>query len=220
MEIKVGQNILAANDAVAADNRAAFGRSIFAVNLMSSPGAGKTTLLERTIDYLKDRLSLAVIEGDISTSFDADRIRRHGTTAVQINTGGGCHLDAQMVQRALCALDLTDLHLLLIENVGNLVCPAEFDLGEAAKIALVSVTEGDDKPLKYPALFRDARVFLINKIDLLPYTDCDLHRLRSAALSINPGLTVFEVSCRSGAGLQDWFSWLEGETHRWRGRDE
>lgn len=221
MEIKVGANILAANEAIANENRDSFRRhAAFAINLVSSPGAGKTTLLERTIDALKKSLSLGVIEGDIATSFDADRIRRHGTPAVQINTGGGCHLDAFMVSRALASFDLTKIDLMLIENVGNLVCPAEFDLGEAAKVAIVSVTEGDDKPLKYPALFRGALAFVINKIDLLPYTDCSLARLRGGALSINPRLSVFEMSCRSGQGLAAWYDWLEGETLRWRAGNE
>lgn len=218
MEIKVQTNILAANEAIAAENRATFtGNRCLAVNLISSPGAGKTTLLERTIEALASSLSLGVIEGDIATSFDAERIRRHGTPAVQINTGGGCHLDAFMVSRALAAFDLLQTDVMLIENVGNLVCPAEFDLGEAAKVAVVSVTEGDDKPLKYPVLFRGAQVFVINKVDLLPYTDCDLQRLRNGALSINPELKVFEVSCRTGEGLACWFEWLAVEADRVRG---
>ncbi len=221
MEIKVGANILAANDAIAAENREAFRRHrCLAVNLVSSPGAGKTSLLERTIDALAGEFALGVIEGDIATTFDADRIRRHGVPAVQINTGGGCHLDAYMVARALGALDLATLDILLIENVGNLVCPAEFDLGEAAKIAIVSVTEGDDKPLKYPVLFRGARAFVINKIDLLPYTDCDLGRLRDGALSINPSLVVFAVSCRTGSGLEDWYRWLAAAARRVRAGEE
>jgi hydrogenase nickel incorporation protein HypB len=217
LNIKVGANILAANDVIANENRGSFRRhGILAINLVSSPGAGKTTLLERTIDALRFRLSLAVIEGDIETSLDAERIRRHGTPAVQINTGGGCHLNALMVSRALPAFDLARVDLMMIENVGNLVCPAEFDLGEAAKVAIVSVTEGDDKPLKYPALFREARVFVINKIDLLPYTDCDLAKLRQSALGINPRLVVFETSCRNGEGLAAWYNWLEIEASRWR----
>ncbi|MHB1006104.1 MAG: hydrogenase nickel incorporation protein HypB [Chloroflexota bacterium] len=212
MEIKLGTNILAANEAIAAENREAFRRHrCLALNLMSSPGAGKTKLLERTIDALHDRVRLGVIEGDIATSFDAERIRRHGIPAVQINTGGGCHLDAYMVSKALPAFDLSRIDLMLIENVGNLVCPAEFDLGEAAKVAVVSVAEGDDKPFKYPVMFRGARAFIINKIDLLPYTDCDLARLRDGALSINPRLEVFEVSCRNGDGLRTWYDWLEAE---------
>lgn len=216
----MGTNILAANEAIAAENRAAFRQNhCLAVNLVSSPGAGKTTLLERTIDALKNDFSLGVIEGDIATSFDAERIRRHNVPAVQINTGGGCHLDAFMVSRALGAFDLKALDIMLIENVGNLVCPAEFDLGEEAKIAVVSVTEGDDKPLKYPVLFRGARAFVINKIDLLPYTDCDLARLRAGALSINPQLHVFEVSCRTGEGLEAWLRWLATEARRAGGQE-
>lgn len=210
MEIKVGSNILAANDAIAEENRAFFARQrTYAINMISSPGAGKTTLLERTIVALKDRLAIGVIEGDITTTFDADRVRRQGVHAVQINTGGGCHLDAFMISRALGAFADARCDLMVIENVGNLVCPAEFDLGESAKIALVSVTEGDDKPLKYPALFRGATALVINKIDLLPYTDCDIKRLREAALGVNPDLRVFEVSCRSGEGLDEWYEWLE-----------
>lgn len=221
MEIKLGTNILAANEAIAAENRATFKRhGCLAVNLVSSPGAGKTTLLERTIEGLHGRYALGVIEGDLTTSLDADRIRRHGVPAVQINTGGGCHLDAYMVSKALPAFDLSSLDIMLIENVGNLVCPAEFDLGEEAKIAIVSVAEGDDKPVKYPVIFRGARAFVINKIDLLPYTDCDLGRLRDGALGINPGLHVFEVSCRTGEGMDRWLAWLAGEAERTSGAAE
>ncbi|MDA8217403.1 MAG: hydrogenase nickel incorporation protein HypB [Dehalococcoidales bacterium] len=212
----MGTNILAANEAIAAENREAFCKNgSYAVNLVSSPGSGKTTLLERTIEALKERLSMGVIEGDIATSADADRIRQHGIPAVQINTGGGCHLDAFMVSKALAALDLAMLDLVLIENVGNLVCPAAFDLGEAAKIAIVSVTEGDDKPLKYPALFRGAEAFVINKIDLVPYTDCDVSQLRANGLTINPKLLVFETSCRTGEGLGAWYAWLEEGARAW-----
>ncbi len=219
MEIKLGTNILAANESIAAENRERLHAArTLALNLISSPGAGKTALLERTVGTLASELRLAVVEGDITTALDAERIRQHGVPATQINTGGGCHLDANMVSRALPGLLQDGVDILFIENVGNLVCPAGFDLGEEAKIALVSLAEGDDKPLKYPALFRDARAVVINKIDLAPHVDADLGTLRQAALSINPDLVVFELSCRTGEGLAPWFAWLRGELESFRAR--
>jgi hydrogenase nickel incorporation protein HypB len=206
----VVRNILQANERLAAANRKRLeDAGIYAVNLMSSPGAGKTSLLERTIEHLGGRIRMAVIEGDLQTSQDAERIQSKGVQAVQINTDGGCHLDGNMVQIAMDSLDLGHLDLLIIENVGNLVCPAEFNLGEHDKIVILSVTEGDDKPSKYPVMFQQSSVLLINKIDLLPYIDCDVEKIRRDASRLNARLEIFAVSCRTGEGLEAWFSWLE-----------
>jgi hydrogenase nickel incorporation protein HypB len=207
--ITVERKILEKNDEVASQNRRAFSeRGVFAINIVSSPGAGKTSLLEKTIEHLKGKLPLAVIEGDVQTDLDAQRVARYGVPAVQIVTRGGCHLEAGLVREALQSIDLSAIRLLIIENVGNLVCPANYDLGEAVKVVVASTTEGDDKPLKYPAMFRHASVLIINKIDLLPYIKADLATLRNNALSINPSLTVFETSCTTGAGIEEWCSWL------------
>ncbi len=205
--------VLAKNDALAAQNRAWFaGREILALNLVSSPGSGKTTLLERTIRELQRELSLFVIEGDQETANDAERIRAAGAPVVQINTGTGCHLDADMVARGLERLAPTVGATVMIENVGNLVCPALFDLGERAKVAILSVTEGEDKPLKYPHMFRAAEVMVINKVDLLPYVDFDVPRAIANAKSINPAITTLQVSARSGEGLPTWYEWIR--SHR------
>jgi hydrogenase nickel incorporation protein HypB len=213
--VALEQDILAKNDARAARNRVAFEAArIAAFNLTSSPGAGKTSLLEAVIERLDGRVPLAVVEGDQETERDADRIRARGARAVQINTRQGCHLDAEMVERAVGALGPARWSLLLIENVGNLVCPALFDLGERAKIVLLSVTEGEDKPLKYPHMFRAARVLVLTKIDLLPHLDLDLEALRRNALRVNPGLRVFEVSARDGSGLPAFVDWLAAEATR------
>ena len=207
--ITVERRILEKNDEVANQNRRAFSeRGVFAINIVSSPGAGKTSILEKTIEQLKGKLPLAVIEGDVQTDLDAQRVARYGVPAVQIVTRGGCHLEAGLVREALQSIDLSAIRLLIIENVGNLVCPANYDLGEAVKVVVASTTEGDDKPLKYPAMFRHASVLIINKIDLLPYIKADLATLRNNALSINPSLTVFETSCTTGAGIEGWCSWL------------
>ncbi len=201
--------VLAKNDALAAKNRAWFaGREILALNLVSSPGAGKTTLLERTIRDLKERLPLHVIEGDQATSNDGERIRAAGARVVQLNTGTGCHLEADMIARGLRELAPPVGAVVVIENVGNLVCPALFDLGERAKVAILSVAEGDDKPLKYPHMFRAADVMILNKIDLLPYVDFDPKKAVENALLINPKMTIFKVSARSGEGLESWYEWL------------
>jgi hydrogenase nickel incorporation protein HypB len=211
--ITVERKILEKNDEVAEQNRRAFGEhGIFTVNIVSSPGAGKTSLLEQTIERLKGKVALAVIEGDVQTDLDARRVARYGVPAVQIVTRGGCHLEASLVREALQNIDLSSLQLLIIENVGNLVCPANYDLGEAAKVVVASTTEGDDKPLKYPAMFRNASVLIINKIDLLPYLKADLATLRNNALSINPSLTVFETSCTTGEGINAWCDWLVSRT--------
>ncbi len=208
--VPVVRNILQANERLAAANRKRFDDAgIYAINLMSSPGAGKTSLLERTIETLAGRVRMAVIEGDLQTSQDAERIQRKGVQAVQINTDGGCHLDGNMIQIAMDSLDLSGLDLLIIENVGNLVCPAEFNLGEHDKVVILSVAEGDDKPSKYPVMFQQSSVLLINKIDLLPYLDCDVTRIRRHVGQLNGHMEIFEVSCRTGEGLDGWISWLE-----------
>ncbi|MFH1625397.1 MAG: hydrogenase nickel incorporation protein HypB [Pseudomonadota bacterium] len=209
MKVRIVKDILAANDTIAEGNRLLFKENgIFVLNLMSSPGAGKTTLLEKTISALKDEVKIGVIEGDIQTELDAERIRKKGVDVVQINTGGACHLDGNMVHQALGKLDLAKIDLLFIENVGNLVCPAEFRIGEDMKITMLSITEGDDKPLKYPLMFHESQVLIINKIDLLPYCDCDLERLKQNSLKINPDLNIFEISCKTESGLPRWYSWL------------
>jgi hydrogenase nickel incorporation protein HypB len=211
MEIKLVKNILEANEVIAAQNRTFFAeRGIYVVNLMGSPGAGKTTLLEKSIEQLKGSLKVAVIEGDIETSRDAERIASHGIPTVQINTGGACHLDGNMVRGGLRELDLDQINMLIVENVGNLVCPAEFKIGEDHKVMIISVTEGDDKPLKYPLMFQVSSLLLLNKIDLLPYTDFDMERFQSDALKVNPKLTIIPLSCRTGEGLSDWYSWING----------
>ncbi len=199
--------VLARNDHLAAHNRTwLLERGVRTLNLMSSPGSGKTTLLERTIALL-DR-EVAVVEGDQETLLDAARIRAAGARAVQVNTGAGCHLDASMVERALVELQPERGSVLVIENVGNLVCPALFDLGESLRVVVISVPEGDDKVLKYPHMFSSADVVVVNKIDLLPYVDFDVDRLADDALSINPGVTVLSVSARTGEGFDDWLKWL------------
>ena len=215
MKISVVKNILEANQRIAEENRRRFSESqIMAINLMSSPGAGKTSLLERTIRSLKEEFLVGVVEGDIQSTFDAERISQTGVPVVQINTGGACHLDSNMVQEALGRLDFRNLDLLFIENVGNLVCPAEFNLGEDFKVMILSVAEGDDKPLKYPLMFRESSVLLINKIDLLPFCDCDPALIEDRALKINPRLIIFRISCRSGEGLEQWTDWLRRQFRR------
>ena len=212
MKISVVKNILEANDRIAQQNRSLFDEyNLTVMNLMSSPGAGKTSLLERTIQALKDDISLGVIEGDIQSSQDAERIARVGIPVVQINTGGACHLDGNMIRDTFPELSLPDLDLLVVENVGNLVCPAEFKVGEDFKAMILSVTEGDDKPAKYPLMFHESSVLLINKIDLLPYVDCTVERVREEALKINPNMSIFEISCKTGQGLDAWYEWLKQE---------
>jgi len=210
MKVSVVKNILEANERIAQQNRSLFDeKGLTVMNLMSSPGAGKTTLLEKTIDALKDQLRLGVIEGDIQSSQDAERIANKGIPVVQINTGGACHLDGNMIRDTFGEFDFDNMDLLVVENVGNLVCPAEFKVGEDFKAMILSVTEGDDKPSKYPLMFHESSVLLINKIDLLPYVDCSLERIKEEALKINPKLTIFEISCKTGEGLTDWFDWLK-----------
>ncbi len=208
--VRIEQDILARNDAFAELNRRAFAdRGNFALNLVSSPGSGKTTLLVRTIEALRGRVPVCVIEGDQQTSLDADRIRATGATAVQVNTGKGCHLDAQMVGQALTRLDPSEGALVMIENVGNLVCPAAFDLGEAHKVVILSVTEGSDKPLKYPDMFRAASLMLINKTDLLPHVQFDVDAAVAYARRMRPELEVICLSATTGEGVDAWLEWLE-----------
>ena len=212
MKVSVVKNILEANDRIARENRAIFdGNNLLVFNLMSSPGAGKTSLLEKTIDTLKDDLNMGVIEGDIQSSQDAERIAEKGIPAVQINTGGACHLDGNMIRDTFKEFDFTDLDLLVVENVGNLVCPAEFKVGEDFKAMILSVTEGEDKPAKYPLMFHESKVLLINKIDLLPYVDCSVEKIREEVLKINPGMVIFEISCKTGEGIDAWCNWIRGE---------
>jgi hydrogenase nickel incorporation protein HypB len=207
--VQIEEDILAQNNVYAARNRRLFAdRGVFALNLVSSPGSGKTSLLVRTIEALRDRVPVAVIEGDQQTSRDADRVRATGAPAVQINTGKGCHLDAHMVGRALPGLAPADGTLLMIENVGNLVCPAAFDLGEAHKVVILSVTEGEDKPLKYPDMFHAADLLLINKIDLLPYVEFDVDAAIAYARRVRPDLPVLRVSASTGEGFAGWLAWL------------
>jgi hydrogenase nickel incorporation protein HypB len=210
--VDVERALLEKNDALAAINRQRFAdRAVLALNLVSSPGSGKTTLLVKTIEAWAARTPVAVIEGDQQTSRDADRIRATGAPAVQVNTGKGCHLDAHMVGHAVDKLDPAEGSLLLIENVGNLVCPAAFDLGEAHKVVILSVTEGEDKPLKYPDMFRAADLMLLSKTDLLPHLDFDVEAAIAYAQRVRPGLRVLQVSATSGAGVAEWLAWLEAE---------
>jgi hydrogenase nickel incorporation protein HypB len=209
VKVTIAQNILAANDTVAQEIQQRLARhGVRAINIMSAPGAGKTTLLERTIEQLRGRLGIGVIEGDVETTADAERIEAAGAETVQINTRGACHLEAHMIRDALAEIELAELDILVIENIGNLVCPAAWNRGEEMRVVVVSTTEGDDKPAKYPQMFAISQVLVVNKLDLLPYVDYDLHKVRRQALAINPNLRIFEVSCRTGEGLDAWCEWL------------
>ena len=209
MQIPVVRNILEANANEASELKDFFAqKGILVLNLMSSPGAGKTTILERTLTDLRDELRMAVIEGDLQTDNDARRVAATGAQAVQINTEGGCHLTASQVRAALASLDLDGLDILFIENVGNLVCPAEFDVGEDFKVTLLSVTEGDDKPEKYPLMFHISAATLLNKIDLLPYVDFNLENASRHARTLNADISLFPVSARTGEGMDAWYDWL------------
>jgi hydrogenase nickel incorporation protein HypB len=215
----VAEGVLSANDALAQDNRTLFDRAgTYVVNLMSSPGAGKTTLLERTFELLGSTERLGVLEGDVQTSLDADRLARFGAPIVQVNTdpgfGGVCHLDAHMVRSGLAALPLAELDILIIENVGNLVCPAEFQVGEDSRVMVFSVTEGEDKPLKYPLMFRSADLVLINKVDLLAHLEFDLARLLRHLDAVHPGVPRLLLSARTGQGIEDWCAWLHAQRCR------
>ncbi|MBI4304055.1 MAG: hydrogenase nickel incorporation protein HypB [Chloroflexi bacterium] len=212
MEIKVLKNILDANETIARKNQLRLSKlRILTINIMSSPGAGKTSLILQTINRLKPQVRIAVIEGDVASRIDADRVHREGVPVVQINTGGGCHLDANMTENALNNLPLEQVDLLFIENVGNLICPAEFDLGEHKKVMLLSAPEGDDKPHKYPLMFTEADVVLVNKIDLMPHVDFNMIAFNKVVTGLNPRAEIFPVSCKTGDGLEGWISWLKNE---------
>jgi hydrogenase nickel incorporation protein HypB len=211
MKVKVVTRILEANERLAEENRKRFtDAGVFVINLMGAPGAGKTTLLERTIRELKEKTRIGVIEGDIEGSDDAERIHDAGVPVVQINTGGACHLDANMISEVLDDVPLRELDLLVIENVGNLVCPAEFKVGEDLKAMVLSITEGHDKPLKYPLMFRESSALVLNKIDLLPHMNVDIAKIRKDARSLNRSIEIFEVSCKTGEGIDRWTEWLSG----------
>lgn len=219
MEIPVVRPLLEANDRIAGQLKELFqSHKILVLNLISSPGAGKTTLLECTLRALSPELKMAVIEGDLMTDNDAQRVAATGVQAVQINTQGGCHLDSSMVLDAVNALRIEGLDILFVENVGNLVCPVEFDVGEDYKVALLSVAEGDDKPEKYPLLFSKSKVMVLNKIDLLPYVDFDLERASRFARTLNQDLEIHRVSCRSGEGLDAWYEWLRRNVAQKKGQ--
>ncbi len=210
MDIEVLEGVFDANEKIARENEALFREGgVLAMNLMASPGAGKTSLIAATLELLKGRVDAGVIEGDIASSVDAEKLKAYGIPVVQINTGGACHLDALMIQQAVSHIDLASIDLLIIENVGNLVCPAEFKLGESLRAMILSVAEGHDKPLKYPLMFSDSDVLVVNKTDLIGLGDFDMAELRSTVTRMNPGMAIFEVSCRTGEGLSAWADWLE-----------
>jgi hydrogenase nickel incorporation protein HypB len=208
--VAVEQKVLSENQRIAADLRERFRQNnVFCLNLISSPGSGKTSLLERTLEAFPRDMRVAVLTGDIQTENDARRLARFGFPTRQITTGGTCHLDARMIEKYLADWSLADLNLLLIENVGNLVCPSSYDLGEHAKIVLLSVTEGDDKPLKYPSIFAKSELMVLNKVDLLPYVPFSVQQARENALRVHPGIEIIEVSCTTGQGLDNWMAWLQ-----------
>ena len=209
MKVQVVKDILSANEQIALENRRLFDeKGVFVLNVMAAPGAGKTSLIERTIEALQDRLRIGVIDGDVASTIDADRIARLGIPAVQINTGGACHLDANMVRSALPRLQLDGTDLLLIENVGNLICPTGFGLGEHLKVMIASTPEGDDKPYKYPGMFSAVDVLILNKVDLLPVLEFDLDYFRRGVEALNPDVAFFTLSCKTGEGVQAWADWL------------
>ena len=211
-EIQVMKNILGENDRIAAENQAMFAaKGVYVLNLMGSPGAGKTSVLEKTMEMLKGELNMAVIEGDLFTSKDADRIERHGVPVIQINTAGGCHLDAPMVQKVAQQMDLDSLDLLIVENVGNLVCPAEFAVGEDDKAVVLAITEGDDKPMKYPLIFKESAVAVLNKTDILPYCNFDMASAKEDITTLHPGIKIIEAACTTGQGIAEWCAWLKAK---------
>ncbi|MDF1535074.1 MAG: hydrogenase nickel incorporation protein HypB [bacterium] len=213
--IRLEKKVLSRNDMLAAELRELFReKGVAVMNMVSSPGSGKTSLLEKTLGSLSETLSIGVIEGDIQTENDALRIAATGVPVHQIQTGGACHLEAEMIRRALDHFSLEDLDLLIIENVGNLVCPSAFDLGEGIRVSVISVTEGDDKPLKYPSMFHSADVMVVNKMDLLPYTDFSVEKAVAGARSLNPGIRILETSCRTGEGLDSWSEFVKEFTRK------
>ena len=208
--VSVKENIQKANDEIAAENRQDLdGTNTLGLNLMASPGAGKTTLIEKTLHAVNGKFQVAVIDGDIASSIDADRAEQAGAAAVQINTGGACHIDANMLQQALQEVDLETMNLVLVENVGNLICPASFKLGTHKNILIASIPEGDYKPYKYPTMYRDLDVLVINKIDLMPYVDFDLHYFQKGVEILSPGLETIPLSCKTGEGLERWYEWVQ-----------
>jgi len=209
--VSIVEKVHSANDQIAEEIRQRLDNSsLFSLNIMASPGAGKTSLIERTLKELHPHHKIAVIDGDLATSIDADRAANAGATAVQINTGGQCHIDANMLQKAINSLDLDSFDLLLVENVGNLICPASFQLGTHKNVLIASIPEGDDKPYKYPVMYQDLDALIINKIDLLPYVDFDMSYFEKGVQLLNPNLVTFPVSCRTGEGIEPWISWLAG----------
>ncbi|MFN2114198.1 MAG: hydrogenase nickel incorporation protein HypB [Anaerolineae bacterium] len=215
--VQVVENILSANDHLAAANRARLdAAAVLGLNLMASPGAGKTALIERTVPGLEGRLRLAVVDGDVATSIDADRAAAAGAVAVQVNTGGQCHMDAVMLGGALDELDLGEVELLIVENVGNLICPASFDLGTHRNVLIASVPEGDDKPYKYPTMYRGVDALVINKVDLMPYVEFDMDYFVRGVQLLNPGLTTFPLSCRTGEGVDAWLDWVAAQAEAQR----
>ena len=217
MKIDMKQPILDKNDALAAELRKRFAENhVFVLDLLASPGSGKTSTILATIEALRDEFNIAVIEGDIASSVDAERIKAQGIPAVQINTGGACHLESAMLKRAIDVLDLARLDLIIIENVGNLVCPTDFDLGENAKVMILSVPEGDDKPLKYPLMFQVVDVVLVNKMDVAPYFDFDLDKCRANVAMRNPNARVIPICAKTGEGMDEWYQWLRDQVSAWK----
>lgn len=207
--ITVERKVLEKNDQIAQKNRENFkSKNLFVMNFVSSPGSGKTSIIEKTIEHSEGKIKFGIIEGDVQTSLDAERVNKFNVPVVQIVTNGGCHLEANLVRDAYQNIENEDFEVLIIENVGNLVCPSYYDLGEDIKVVILSTTEGDDKPLKYPAMFRNASVLIINKIDLIPYVNCNLDEMKKNALSINPNLKIFEVSCKTNQGIDEWINWI------------
>ncbi len=217
MKIQIEQEILAKNKKIALENARLFKESgVFVLNLMASPGAGKTTFVLTTLEGIGKEHKVAVIEGDVASKVDAERIKKTGTPVVQINTGGTCHLESRMIQKALGHFDLSELDVIIIENVGNLVCPAEFPLGEHFRVAILSVPEGDDKPEKYPLMFHQSDVLIVSKVDLLGLSNFDLEKVKRSVTALNPKIKIFEVSCQTGQGVKDWLSWLKSEIIRFK----
>ncbi len=217
--LPVVEHILSANDRLAAQNRVALDAAgVFALNIMASPGAGKTSTILATFQRLKDDLQLGVVEGDLASTIDTDKALAAGIPAVQINTGGGCHLDAMMLEGAITHLPMQDIDLLIVENVGNLVCPANFNLGTHLNVLIASVPEGDDKPYKYPGMYRGVQALIINKIDLLPYVEFNMNYFRRGVEILNPGLVTFPISCRTGEGLGEWAGWLKQQVSAYKGQ--